>query len=124
MVDVSADTYIACQHIFPDLNDDEEAIQKKVLEKLQKSELVSMLGRLNGRPAPEPTPVGAPKKVDGVQEMTVDIRCGSIERRFLILYKATKNRQKLEFFVGCARTSRFERVQDQFREAFAGFKPK
>jgi hypothetical protein len=120
VIDVAADAYMAIQHIpVEDLNPDDDAIQTKVLEKLQKSELVNMLGRLSGRPAPEPTIV-AQKKENGVHEVTVDMRLGGIDRRFLILYKG-KNILKVDFFVGCARTNRFERLDPQFREAFDGF---
>jgi hypothetical protein len=126
VVDVSADAFIAIQHA--DVGDDnvlpdEDGIRTKVLERLQKSELVNMLGRLSGRPAPEPTVV-AQKKENGIQEMTVDMRLGGIDRRFLVMYKTGRKgleRLQVKYFVGCARTSRFERMEPQFREAFEGF---
>jgi hypothetical protein len=119
-VNVSADAFMACQHFPHVLDDDEETTQSKVLARLRKSELVNLLGRLNGKEAPDPIIV-AQKKVGDVLEMIVDMRLGGIDRRFLILYKATKN-PRMNFFVGCARTSRFERVEEQFREAFTGFR--
>jgi hypothetical protein len=119
-VNVSADAYMACQHVARELNDDEESIQKKVLDRVRKSQLVNMLGRLNGNAAPEGTIVAQKKIDDGVFETTLDMRLGGIERRLLILYK-TKNRLRVEIFVGCARKSRFERMQDEFRDAFSGY---
>ncbi len=120
-VNVSADAYMACQHFDHDINDDEDATQAKMLARLRKSELVNLLGRLNGREAPDATMV-SPKKVGDVRELTVDLRLGGFDRRFLILYKADRNPLKVNYFVGCARASRFERVVDQFREAFTGFR--
>jgi hypothetical protein len=120
-VNVSADAYIGLQHMDTDAFDNEEDTKSRVLDRLRKSELVNLLGRLNGRQAPEPIVV-AERKVDDRREVTVDLRLGNIDRRFLILYKAPKNhKQQLNFFVGCTRASRFERVQEQFREAFDGF---
>lgn len=120
-VNVSADAYMAMQHCDADLHD-EEITQKNVLDRLRKSELVNLLGRLNGRQAPEPTVI-AQKKAEDQREITVDMRLGGIDRRFLILYKASKiHRPQQYFFVGCARTGRFERVEEQFREAFTLFR--
>jgi hypothetical protein len=122
-VNVHADAYMACMHTPRDILFDDDAIQKSVLEQLARSELVSMLGRLNGQPAPEPTPI-APSVVDKakqVGEMTVDMRLGGIDRRMLVLYK-TNDRLRTHIFVGCARRSRFDSMQAEFREAFDGFK--
>jgi hypothetical protein len=121
-VNVSADAYMACQQAsFDDVLPDEETIQKKILDRLRNSELVNLVGRLNGRQAPEPTNVVL-KKIGDVREITLDMRLGGIERRFLILYKAGKDPLSVKFLVGCARATRFERVEEQFREAFTGFR--
>ena len=78
---------------------------------------------MNGSGRRNRTTVVAQKKVDDVREITADMRLGDIDRRFLIQYKATKEPPaRQNFFVGCARTSRFDRIEEQFREAFTGFR--
>jgi Domain of unknown function (DUF4190) len=120
-VNVAADAFISCQHTARGLFDDDETIQKNVLEQLGKSELVNMLGRLNGRPPPEARTVTPAKAIDKENgEMTIDMRLGGIERRMLIIYN-TKNRNRTFIFVGCARAHRFDGLVEQFREAAKDF---
>ncbi|MSQ95712.1 MAG: DUF4190 domain-containing protein [Gemmataceae bacterium] len=121
LVNIADDSYAACQDI--DVGDpkDDDATFKNVIDRVKKSELINLVGRLGRNSAPEPTivekkPVGA----DGVQELIVDMRLGGQDRRLLIQYKTKAI--KLYFFVGCARTSRFERAQKDFREALSQFK--
>ncbi len=122
LVSIRDDAFLACQDMDVDGNDDEDTVFKKVIERVRKSEVVNLVGRLGRNAAPEATirekkPVGA----DLIQELIVDLRLGGHDRTFLIQYK-TKIRTKLYFFVGCARASRFERVEKDFREALSQFK--
>jgi len=51
-----------------------------------------------------------------VQEITVDMRLGGIERRFLIHY-TSKQRTKSTVFIACARPHRLRAQEDEFRKA-------
>jgi hypothetical protein len=125
-VNINADAYIACQHAPLGLAPDDEAIQKAILEKLATSELVNMLGRLNGQPAPEPTvvtPLNAlgEKANKKAGEMVVDMRLGGIDRRMLVTYRI-HNAVRVYILVGCARKNQFEALEPEFRDAFSGYK--
>lgn len=127
LVNIAEDAFIACMDIDTGHDDkDEELMMNKVRDRVQKSELLNLIGRL-GRDAPpeakivEKKPLGA----DGVQELILDLRLAGIERRLLVQYLPA-DRTKLKAFlrVGCARKNRFDRVQKEFREAFATFDAK
>lgn len=122
VVNIWADAYMAGQHIKDGgLDDDEETIKNKIVERVRKSELVNLIGRLGRAQAPEPANIASKKDKDD-REITFDLRLNGRDRRFLVLYKApAKHAQVVKFFVGCARVSQFERAQEQFREAFTGF---
>lgn len=123
-VNLPTDAYMAWQHASADLNENEESIQSKIIERLRKSELVNLLGRLNGKLAPEPTNLAA-KKVDNMREITLEMRLAGIERRFLVIYGVPRvGQHEVKFFVGCARASQFDRVQEQFREGFTSINGK
>jgi hypothetical protein len=82
------------------------------------------VGRLKGKGSGEG--VVSERKAVGAkdfQEITVDLRLGGIERRFLIHYTA-KQIEKSTVLIGCARKSRFESLEEEFRKAFATFEAK
>ena len=122
LVNTRDDTYIACQDFDIDGVDgrNEEQLLKKVLERLQKSELVNLLDRPGRGPAPEVTLVEKKAAGDNLQELIVDMRLGGLDRRFLVQYKAPRL-DRVFFLVGCARRNRFEAFQEDFRKAFETF---
>ncbi|MBI2806146.1 MAG: hypothetical protein HYX68_14285 [Planctomycetes bacterium] len=123
LINTADDAFIACQDIDINLDDRNEAtLMAKVLDRVRKSALLNIVGGLGRNEAPEPTVVE--KKAltpEGLQEIILDIRLGGHERRLLVQY-STKDRIKAFIRVGCARRSLFERVEKDFREAFAEFR--
>ena len=113
MVNVAEDAYIAGQHIFPDAADKADEKKAKVLERFKKSELVNLVGGLDGRPLDANWTIVDDKKED---EIILDVRLGRHERRVLIQY--VKDRTKLNMNVACARKSQFDRLEPDFRLAF------
>jgi hypothetical protein len=126
LVNVREDAYISCQSSVKEaLDDDPEALEKQALARFHKSELVNLLGRTKGKLASEGKIVEKkPLAADGTQEIILDIRLGGIERRCLLLYSTEKNQLSLNVFVGCARRSRFERMQEDFRKAYTSLEVK
>lgn len=127
LVNVAEDAFIACQHVFLDLNDKLEDRQRKALDRFYKSELVNLLGRLGKKSLDREGTIVDTKEIvvagEKGQEITLDLRLGGIDRRFLI--RAIKDpTTKLNILVGAARRNRFERLQDGFRESFNTFKSK
>ncbi len=119
LVNTRSDAYITC-FTATDVNfDAQEEKQKKVLERFYKTELVNLLGRLRGEPLKrEGTVVKAEAAANGKWEITLDLRLGGVERRFLIQYPAME-KHVLKVCVGAARRSRFDALQQDFRDTFA-----
>jgi len=122
LVNTRDDTYIACQDAeIPGLDGrDEELVLKKVLERLQKSELINLLNRPGRISPPEITVVEKKMTADNKQELIIDMRLGGLDRRLLVQYKPPRL-DRIFFAVGCARRNRFDVLQEDFREALATF---
>lgn len=120
LVDTWDDAFIACQDISADDNN-QDTWQRLILERLQKSELVNLVGKLRAQAAPELVVVEKKPVVDGRQEIIADMRLAGRDWRFLIHYR-TNQLNKVFFFVGCARKGRFERMEKDFRESISEFK--
>jgi len=123
LVNVREDAYLACQSFDVDLLDDEDALEKSAFARFRKSELVSLIGKTKGVLVNESTLVEKkPKAAEGTQEITFDIRIGGHERRCMMMYSTNKVGLRLNVLVACARRSRFERMQEDFRKAYARLK--
>ena len=73
MVNVSEDAFIACQYVeFDGGADDADVKVKSVIEKVYKSELVYLLGRLYGKPLGREAENVQKKIVGDKQEVTFD----------------------------------------------------
>jgi hypothetical protein len=123
LVNTRDDTYIACQDTeIPGLDGvDEELVLKKVLERLQKSELINLLNRPGRVPPPEFSVVEKKNAAENKHELILDIRLGGVDRRLLVQYRTPRLNQ-IFFAAACARRSRFDLFQEDFREALATFK--
>jgi hypothetical protein len=130
MVNISEDAFIACKYVELDGGvDDAEEKLKIVLDKIYKSELVYLLGRLDGRPLGREAENVQKKVVNSKrgkeQEVTFDLRLGGIDRRFLVQYSLEKRDQLgVRVLVGAARRNRFDRLEDVFRKTFDSQKEK
>ena len=138
LVNTREDAFIACQSAKLEWNDDNaEAHRKKALERLQKSELVNLIGHLRGQPLPgdrlpfdvekdkkEVKDAKDAKKVEEKnQEIIFDAYVGGQERRFLVRF-LPKDRTKLTVLVAVSRKSNFSRLEKEFRETFDNVKVK
>ena len=115
--------YIGCQNV--DVTGDEklEDREKKVLAGVFKSDLLQVIGQLKGKPFNDADAIVSERKASPVrdmQEVTVDLRLGGIDRRMLIYYNA-KDQLKSAVLVACARRARFESLEADFRKSFASF---
>lgn len=123
MVNVTEDAFMACHNVqFDGLPDDADDRLKKVLEKFYKSELVYLLGRLDGRPLGREAENVQKKVVDSKkgtkeQEVIFDLRLGGIDRRFLLQYSLEKG-DEVRVLIGAARRNRFDRLEAVFRKTF------
>ena len=123
LVNVGEDAYIACQSSNPDGDEDDDALEKRAIERFRKSELVKLIGKTKSEALPAHTVVEKkPKAADGTQEIILDMRIGSHERRCLLIYSTDKAQQRMKLVVGCARKNRFDRLQEEFRKAYASHK--
>ena len=125
MVNVTEDAFMACHHVnFDGGADDADEKLKNVLEEFYKSELVDLLGRLNGRSLGREAE-NVLKKIVGAnkQEVTFDLRLGGIDRRFLLQY-TLNDRNEVRVLIGAARRNRFDRMEDVFRKTFDSQKEK
>jgi hypothetical protein len=126
MVNVGEDAFIAYQNVnFDGGVDDAEEKIKRVLDKFYRSELVHLIGRLNGRPLDHEGEIVAKKVVDTpkgkAQEIILDLRLGGwfwgTDRRFVIQY-GLNNRDEVNVLIGAARRNRFDRFSDVFHRTF------
>jgi hypothetical protein len=126
IMNIVEDAYIACQTVnFDGAPENEEEKLKKILERFYKSELVNLLGRLGGNPLGQEATIVDNKLTEGdaKREVTLDMRLGGINRRFLLQFPANE-RNSLTLLVGAARRSRFERFREDFRKTFDSKKTK
>ena len=121
LVDIVEDAYIGCMAAPLDGDEKIEDRERKVLEPVYKSELMSLLSRLrgsamgaNGTIVAERKPIAGKER----QEIIVDLR----DRRLLIQYTTQDRDVKATILVGCARRNKFDRLQEDFRKAFDSFK--
>lgn len=123
LVNVWEDAYISCQSSEPDGGEDDEALEKRAIERFRKSELVNLLSKRKSDLLPAHTVVEKKAKAaDGTQEIIIDMRVGGQERRFLLIYSASKAQVRMNMVVGCARKGRFDRMQEEFRRVYASLK--
>jgi hypothetical protein len=123
LVNVPEDAYIACLSI--DLAGDEktEERQKKVLERLCKSEVINVVGRLRGTSFTAKDSIIESKPVPNSdkQEVLADIQLPRFDRKALIQF-TTREPLKTSVMVGIARPSRFGQMEKTFRETFENIK--
>jgi hypothetical protein len=131
-INIIEDAFIACQLTtldLPNQGEDKEKKniedrEKKAIERFCKSELVNLLGKLNGIGL-SPEPVAFDRKEingDKEQEFYLDVRLGNQARRFLIRWKTRDADTRLQVMVGAARRARFDRHEKEFRDAFESIK--
>jgi hypothetical protein len=124
------DAYLACQFATLEAGDKIEAIEKKILDQVLSSVLIDRIGRLGGAGWSGEQPIISERKKgarDNTQEITVDLRLAGINRRLLIQYKDKQGGGELPrstVLIACARADRFSSLEEDFRKAFASFKPK
>lgn len=119
LVNTTEDAYVSCLNALDVVVDEPEEKQKKVLEHVYKSELISLLGRLHGSALNrEGTVVDKKLVANGrTQEVVLDLRLDGLDRRLLIQYPANE-KINLRIVVGAARRNRFERLQKDFHKMF------
>jgi hypothetical protein len=121
------DAYIACQFASLEGGEKFDAIEKKVLEQIFKSELFDRIGRLGGKGWNGEATVSErkPGAAKNTQEITADLRIAGINRRLLIQFTGPQGAGELPrsiVLIACARANRFSGLEDDFRKAFASFK--
>jgi Domain of unknown function (DUF4190) len=123
LVDVLDDAFIACHYVnFDGGIDDADEKMKKVLEKFYRSEIVHLVGRLNGKTLDREGEIIEKKVVETgkktkAQEIILDLRLAGVNRRFLIQY-SLESRDEVNVLIGVARRNRFERMSEVFRKTF------
>jgi hypothetical protein len=128
LVNNSDDAYISCLNL-EDVNaPDADEKQKRVLEAINKSQLVHYLAELRGRSLDNLGTVSEKDKklVDNgkIQELVVDQRLGRVDRKLLVHYTTNKDKEHtFKVLVGACRRGDFERMQEKFREVFATIRP-
>jgi len=123
MINPRDDAYIALFSFDAERGENDDDRQKKVLERFYRCELVSILGRLQGKPLDGTGTVVGTESVnnDTKKEVTLDLRLAGVDRRFLIQYRAKD--VPVSVLVGSARVNNFDRLRDVFRKTFDTKKP-
>jgi hypothetical protein len=122
------DAYISCLNL-DDVNaPNADEKQKRVLEAINKSQLVYYLAELRGRTMEGMGTVAEKDKklVDNgkIQEFVVEQRLGRVDRKLLVHYTTNKDKEHtFKVLVGACRRGDFERMQEKFREVFATIRP-
>lgn len=118
LVNVAHDAYVAYQSVqFTD--DDLKSRLSKVVERFTKSELVNMLGQLNGAPMPVEMPDLKGKNDEQLHlyEATFDLRLAGKNRRFLLQFPTGKEAD-VTVKIAAAPRNHFDRLEEDFRKAF------
>lgn len=126
LINIDEDAYIACQTVnFEGAQDNEDEKLDNILKRFYKSELVNLLGRLNGKPLGRTGDIVDNRLVEGdrKREVTLDLNLG-VPRRIVLQFKADDKTGPLVVLVGAARKGRFERLTDDFHKTFESFKTK
>ncbi len=118
LINVARNAFVSYQNVqFTD--DDLKSRLAKVAERFSKSELVNLLGQLDGTPMPVEMPElkGKNDELLHLYEATFELRLAGKTRRFLLQFPTGKDADVI-VKIAAAPRNQFDRLEEDFRKAF------